>query len=264
MFVLEAMSFSQLAPPNRPGYAGRRMLSRTALGTLGLVCAMVGAGCSQQSADTSDQSAGGANPKASAPVAVVAPSGPRWQDLTNEQRVMLRPLAATWDSLASAHKSKWISVAHGVASRPALEQKKMQERMAAWAALTPVERERARLNFAETKKLSPTDRATEWAAYQELSAEEKKRLAEKSKPSPMGAAIALSPVPNDKLTAVPITRRTTQQPEAASISKPQIDPNTLLPKVTPPASSSQSPATPDTATPVDGIAPITIDTVSSN
>jgi hypothetical protein len=114
--------------------------------------------------------------------------------LTNEQRVMLRPLAATWDSLASAHKSKWISVAHGVASRPALEQKKMQERMAAWAALTPVERERARLNFAETKKLSPTDRATEWAAYQELSAEEKKRLAEKSKPSPMGAAIALPPL----------------------------------------------------------------------
>jgi hypothetical protein len=184
--------------------------------------------------------------------------------LTNEQRLMLRPLAATWDSLASAHKSKWISVAQGVASRPAPEQEKMQERMAAWAALTPVERERARLNFVETKKLSPTDRAAEWAAYQELSAEEKKRLAARSTPKPVGAAVALSPVPNDKLTAVPITRRTNLAPDATAITKPQIDPNTLLPKLTPPAPSSPSPANPDTAAPIDGTPRITIDTLSPN
>jgi len=184
--------------------------------------------------------------------------------LTAEQRLTLRPLSATWDSLAGTHKSKWISVAQSIRSRPAAEQQKMQERMAAWAALTPVERERARLNFAETKKLNPTDRAAEWAAYQELSAEEKKRLAAKSAPNPVGASVALSPVPNDKLTAVPITRRSSLQPETAPVTKPQIDPNTLLPKLTPPAPVSPPTANPDAAAPVEGTPRITIDTLSPN
>jgi len=253
-----------LEAPIQPDYRRRRVLGRKALGAVGLACALLLAACSQDSVDSGQLGAENPNSKASAPVAVVAPTGPRWQELTAEQRLTLRPLSATWDSLTSTHKSKWISVAQSIRSRPAAEQQKMQERMAAWAALTPVERERARLNFAETKKLNPTDRAAEWAAYQELSAEEKKRLAAKSAPNPVGASVALSPVPNDKLTAVPITRRSSLQPETAPVTKPQIDPNTLLPKLTPPAPVSPPTANPDAAAPVEGTPRITIDTLSPN
>jgi hypothetical protein len=232
-----------------------------ALSAAALACVLFCGACSQKSEGQGNLGVDNPKTKASAPATAISPTGPHWQELTDEQRLVLRPLAATWSSLASAHKSKWISMAQGVRSRPAAEQQKMQERMAAWAALTPVERERARLNFAETKKLNPVDRAAEWAAYQELSTEEKKRLAAKSPPNPVNASVALSPVPNDKLTSVPVTRRTGLQPDTASVTKPQIDPNTLLPKLTPPVTLIPSP---DTAAPVDNTQRITIDTLSPN
>jgi hypothetical protein len=165
--------------------------------------------------------------------------------LTKHQRHVLQPLATTWDALSAAHKNKWIALANNYSNRTPEDQKKLQSRMAEWAALTPGDRERARLNFAETKKLSPSARAVEWAAYQELSAEEKKRLAEKGVGKPAGAAVAVKPATGDKLTAVPITRRTAQLQESAAIAKPQIDPNTLLPKLVLPAPSVPAPVNPD-------------------
>lgn len=203
------------------------------LGTLSLAGVLSSIACSQQAPDTSARPA----PKVSAsmPAPSVVVSGPRWQELTKHQRLVLQPLATTWDALSGAHKNKWIALTKNYSSLTPEDQKKLQSRMAEWAALTPGDRERARLNFAETKKLSPSERAVEWAAYQELSAEEKKRLAEKGAGKPAGAAVAVTPVTGDKLTAVPITRRTGQLQESAAIAKPQIDPNTLLPKVAIPA-----------------------------
>jgi hypothetical protein len=140
----------------------------------------------------------------------------------------------------------------------------MQARMVEWASLTPAERERARLNFAEAKRLGPVDRAAEWAAYLELSSEEKKRLAAKGTPGIIGAATAIAPVPNDKLTAVPVTRRTGQQTDSPMMAKPQIDPNTLLPKLTAPTPNAQASTVPDATAPLVGTPPITVDTLSPN
>lgn len=187
--------------------------------------------------------------KASAPLAAAARPGPQWNELNAAQHKALHPLAKTWNSLGPAHKNKWIALADNYANRSPEEQAKLQSRMVEWAALTPRERELARLNFAESKKLHPAELAAEWAAYQELSAEEKKRLAAaKATEKPAGAAIAISPASNDKITAVPITRRTAQMPESASIAKPQIDPNTLLPKVVIPA-TPEAASTPEVTTP---------------
>ena len=262
MPLLDSLSSFLSLPADGAGATKLGARGWPTLNMLALACVLACTACTQQKQDAVVLNEGNPNPKASAPVSVVL-AGPRWLELTNEQRLILRPLATTWDSLASTHKSKWIAVTQGFPARSSAEQQKMQERMAAWAALTPVERERARLNFAETKKLNPTDRAAEWAAYQELSAEEKKRLAAKSPPNPVGASVALSPVPNDKLTAVPVTRRTSQQPDAASVVKPQIDSNTLLPKLVQPAPSLPS-VNPDPTAPVGGTPPITIDTLSPN
>lgn len=201
--------------------------------------------------------------KSSAPQAGVVLAGPQWQDLSSSHKKILHPLAGTWNSMGPTHKAKWIALANNFPNRTPEDQAKLQSRMAEWAALTPIERERARLNFAGTKKLSPSERAAEWAAYQELSDDERKRLAAKGGQKPAGAAVAVVPVPNDKLTAVPVTRRTAQQPDAAATIKPQLDPSTLLPKVVIPAPATPAPAGGDGA-PIATVPAINSDTLSPN
>jgi len=115
-------------------------------------------------------------------------------------------------------------------------------RMAEWAELDPKERERARLNFAETKKRALVNRGADWETYQALSPEEKQRLAAQASPKPTGAAVAVKPVDPSKLTPVPVTRRTTEQGDPAKVSKPQLDRNTLLPRPASPTSGVSAPA----------------------
>jgi hypothetical protein len=201
--------------------------------------------------------------KSSAPQSTTVNAGQQWHELSSRHKKVLHPLAGTWNSMGPTHKAKWIALANNFPNRTPEDQAKLQSRMAEWAALSPIERERARLNFAETKKLSPSERAAEWAAYQELSSEERKRLAAKGADKPAGAAVAISPVPNDKLTAVPVTRRTSPQSEAAAAVKPQLDPNTLLPKVVIPA-PAPAPTGTDGPPAAATVPAITSDTLSPN
>lgn len=197
-------------------------------GSLGLA----GGSLWAQPAPTSPQS------RASAPGTVVV-VGSRWSELTPAQRQVLHPLAKTWDSLREVQKSKWIALTQTFSQRSPAEQQIMQSRMVEWAALSPVDRERARLNFAESKKLAPADLAAEWAAYQKLSAEEKRALAARGSGKPGGAAVATTPTPPSKLTSVPITRRTPATEALNTPSRPRLDPKTLLP------------------TPINALAPVT-------
>ncbi len=202
-----------------------------------------------------------------APLPAAQATGSRWQDLTEAQRKILLPLAGTWDTLTSAHKGKWIALTQNYGTRSPEEQKKMQGRMLEWAGLSQSQREQARLNFAETKKISPSARAADWEAYQNLSAEEKRELAAKAKTKPTGAAVAVTPSPPGKLTAVPITRHTPNQDSTTAAVKPKIDANTLLPVAISAPLPAQAPAPapapasapPSTATPV-----INADTLSPN
>ena len=198
--------------------------------------------------------------KASTAVLIASVSGPKWQDLTAAQRQTLRPLAATWDTLNSGHKGKWIALAQNYPNRAPAEQEKMQSRMVEWATLTPSQREQARLNFAETKKISPSARAADWETYQGLSDEEKRKLAARGKAKPTGAAVAVTPVPASKLTAVPITRHTPPQDNATAAVKPRIDPNTLLPlpplaPVTAAPPPPVAPASPESAVSATSLSP---------
>ena len=212
---------------------------------------------------------GQATPPASTPSKpVLAPQtyGPRWQDLTATQKKILQPLSGTWSALSLGHKQKWIALSQSYATRSPAEQEKMQSRMVEWAALTPSQRERARLNFAETKKVSPSTRAAEWETYQGLSTEEKRKLAIKGKGKPTGAAVAVTPVPPSKLTAVPITRHTSPDDAAAAAVKPRIDPNTLLPLPPVAPAPLQVPvAAPPIATPPSLLVPaVNADSISPN
>ncbi len=162
---------------------------------------------------------------------VAAPSSPQWRELTGQQQQSLGPLAGAWDSMGAGQKRKWIALAQNYPTMAPAEQQKLHGRMAEWAALKPKERDLARRNFAETKKISPSERAATWEAYQALSPEEKKKLAERATTrKPVGAAVAIKPVPTSKLAQVPVTRHTPESERAQATAKQAIDRNTLLPQ----------------------------------
>lgn len=169
-------------------------------------------------------------------------SSPNWVELTPQQQQSLKPLADSWDAMADGHKRKWLALSQTFPRLPEPEQAKMHARMAEWAALKPKQREQARLNFAETKKIAPADRAANWEAYQALTDEEKKELALKARKKPASTAIAVKPVSPEKLAAVSVTRRTPEPAKEKQQLKQAIDRHTLLPVTRPPdANTIESP-----------------------
>lgn len=178
-----------------------------------------------------------AGAKPATPVAATAPAAPSkplWQELTPAQQQSLKPLGANWATFSEAHKRKWLAMSKNYASLAPAEQAKLHSRMTEWVSLSQQQRTQARMNFAETKKLPPGEKAAEWQAYQALSPEEKQKLAAKAAPAPAGATAAVKPVPAQKLANVPSTRNGPRAPEVASNntspSAAKVDNRTLLPR----------------------------------
>lgn len=240
---LDSMHFVDLL---RYGQARRQSCSALAVlarVSLPVAVALISVACTQQA---TEQTKGPKTPmqSASAPTSAAQTSGPKWQDLTSAQQRILKPLTSIWNSLDGTSKSKWIAITLNYAARSTAEQQRMQERMAEWATLKPAERERARLNFAETKKLAPTERAADWEAYQGLSAQERNAFAKAGPVKPMGAATAVVPSSPDKLTPVPVTRRTPVSDDATTaVARPNLNPKTLLPAPAVPHETIAVPAT---------------------
>ncbi|MCW5648410.1 MAG: DUF3106 domain-containing protein [Ramlibacter sp.] len=170
-------------------------------------------------------------PRASAPRPTKASSGSGWKELSAAQQRSLEPLAGQWDSLSEGQKRKWIALARNYPRLKPEEQAKVHSRMTEWVALSPQQRTQARLNFADTKRLSAVDKKAKWEAYQSLSPEEKKKLAARATPKPKGVATAVKPVPPQKLARVGKDRPGAKgQPPAGPAS---VDHNTLLPQQKP-------------------------------
>ena len=161
-------------------------------------------------------------------------SRPTWHELTAAQKLALAPLANTWVTLSEAHKRKWIALSQNYPSTPPAEQARMHSRMAEWAALSPQQRNQARLNFAESQKVAPDDKKAKWEAYQALPPEEKKKLAAgaaQAKPAAPPTAVAAHPVPPQKLARTPKSKPEdgSKTPKIAGVPA-QVDQNTLLPQ----------------------------------
>jgi hypothetical protein len=166
------------------------------------------------------------------PQAVRAESQPTWTELTPQQQQSLAPLGASWKTLSTAHKQKWIALSANYPTLPAPEKQLLHSRMAEWAALSPQQRTQARLNFAETQKVAPTDKKAKWEAYQALPPEEKRKLAAgatAAKPPPPPTAPAVQPVPQQKLAKIPKSRKVEGDARIAVVPG-QVDRNTLLPQ----------------------------------
>jgi hypothetical protein len=220
--------------------------TQTARLALGLVFMLgVYAPVNAQTADTSNApaTAAGPAPAQATPKTVLSTVSftPNWSDLTATQKQSLQPLANAWNGLSDGHRRKWIALATNYPTLAPAEQATLHSRMAEWAALKPRERERARLNFVETKKLPAPDRASNWEAYKALSPEERQKLAERAAVKRAGAAATVKPVSPEKLTLVPVTRNTPQPIRELEMSKQQgIDRKTLLPLA--PARTPAAPA----------------------
>ncbi len=240
------VDLSRYRPTRLGAFSARAVVARV---SLPVAIALISVACSQQATEQTN-SPQTPMQSASRPTSAVQTSGPKWQDLTSTQQRILKPLTSIWNSLDGTSKSKWIAITLNYATRSSAEQQRMQERMAEWAALAPVERERARLNFAETKKLAPSERAADWEAYQGLSAQEKKAFAKAGPVKPVGAAVAVVPSSPDKLTPVPVTRRTpTGDDTTTAVARPNLNPKTLLPTPAIPQETIAVPATEPVASP---------------
>lgn len=129
-----------------------------------------------------------------------------WATLSGPQQAALKPLAAQWKNLSNVQKRKWVSLSTNFAQMNAAEKSKLHERMVQWAALSPRQREQARLNFAEIQKITPQQKNEKWQAYQALSPEAKQKLVKSAQPKPPRTALATKPAPPEKLHRVPVAK----------------------------------------------------------
>jgi hypothetical protein len=125
--------------------------------------------------------------------AAPTPSGPTWAELSAGERQALQPLQHQWNGLDSQRKETWRDVANRYASLPPVQQDRLHERMVEWAGMSPAQRNAARINFEELRRLPATERQTRWQAYQNLPAAERQALVTEASKRPPAAPAAPSP-----------------------------------------------------------------------
>ena len=131
-----------------------------------------------------------------------------WEGLKPNQQKILAPLESDWDYLSPDSRKKWIQVSNIYPKMSAQDQERLQSRMASWSNLSQKDRRLARDNYLSSLKFPAEKKAEAWTAYQKLSDEEKKKLAEsqaKKKPTAISAPT---------LQQHPIKQRPTLSPAA--------------------------------------------------
>ena len=106
-----------------------------------------------------------------------------WARLNPQQRSVLAPLERDWSRVTPAQQQKWLEVANRYNTLPPDEKSRVQQRMGEWSKLSPQERASARLNFQEARQLGREERQQQWDAYRALPPEQRRELAERSRPA---------------------------------------------------------------------------------
>ena len=119
----------------------------------------------------------GAHGKSTA-IPVKTPDG-TWEGLNPAQQKILAPLESDWDYILPDGRKKWIYVANIYPKMSSQDQERLQSRMTSWSNLSQKDRRLARENYLASLKFPAEKKAEAWSAYQKLSDEQKKKLAEK-------------------------------------------------------------------------------------
>ena len=184
-----------------------------------------------------------------------------WANLSPPQHQALEPLTGEWPRMSELQKEKWLEIGKRYAKMKPEEQQRLHERMRDWVKLTPAERSAARTNYARAKKLDAEEKHEQWAKYQQLSEEQKKKLAESKLPkrvaklptSPSAAAPTIQ-LPAEALDrSLPVTPA--QLPAPAAAPAPAQAPGsqaTPVPAIAPTASTPVTVAVSAAVAPVAG------------
>ncbi|MCH9848590.1 MAG: DUF3106 domain-containing protein, partial [Betaproteobacteria bacterium] len=81
----------------------------------------------------------------------------KWAELTEQQRSVLAPLSAEWDTLRPWQREKMLDIAEDYPKMDAKKQKRVQKRLNTWSRMTLYERENARKRFQKFNSLSPEE-----------------------------------------------------------------------------------------------------------
>ena len=143
-----------------------------------------------------------------------------WDGLKPAQQKILAPLESDWDYMLPDSRKKWIQVANIYPKMSVQDQERLQSRMTSWSNLSQKERRIARENYLASLKFPAEKKAEAWTAYQKLSDEQKKKLAEseaKKKPTATNApTLQQHPIsPKAALPPVVVTPGSTSTTEGA-------------------------------------------------
>jgi Protein of unknown function (DUF3106) len=86
------------------------------------------------------------------------PARPLWSELSPQQQHILGPLAADWENMDTTRRKKWVTIANRYPKMKPDQQQRLQERMQAWAKLTPEERSIARAKYQKLNELPQPQR----------------------------------------------------------------------------------------------------------
>ncbi|EJN07820.1 DUF3106 domain-containing protein [Herbaspirillum sp. YR522] len=162
-----------------------------------------------------------------------------WTNLSPVQQAALDPLAGEWPKMSESHKEKWLVISKKFAQMKPEEQQRLHERMRDWAKLTPGQRSAARTNYARAKKLDAEEKNEQWTKYQQLTAEQKKKLAQAKLPKRVA-----------KLPTAPSSAAPAIQMPVEALERPV--PAPAMPVISPPAQAASLPAAAPASLPVSG------------
>lgn len=173
-----------------------------------------------------------AQPTQASPSATAVAGSTPWSSLTAEQKSALQPLASQWPTLSQDHQRKWVALTHNFNRLSEDEQATLQGRMSEWAQLSPAQRNQARMNFHEVRRVPADEKRAKWEEYQALPAQERERLAGDRPKPPAGVAPALPSPPGNRVLragAPGTVRGVATSPGTLSPATP-VNSNTLLPQ----------------------------------
>lgn len=177
-----------------------------------------------------------------------------WAHLSAGQHAALAPFATEWDTFSDERKRKWIKIAARFAKMSPEAQKRLHERMSEWVGMTPDQRRVARENYQVSKALPPQARKNAWQAYQQLSPEQKAKLAaaerkrrptivsappsgERSEIRGLNRLVNPPPASGSSVASAPLAGSAASSPAAASAPV-----NTTVPVPPTPMSPSDAPS----------------------
>lgn len=164
------------------------------------------------------QSSGGAPHGKTTAIPAKTPDG-TWDSLNPTQQKILAPLESDWDYMLPDSRKKWIYVSNIYPKMSSQDQERLQSRMASWSNLSQKDRRLARENYLASLKFPAEKKAEAWSAYQKLSDEQKKKLAEmenKKKPNAISApTLQQHTIKQDTTPPPPVAKPRAIAPETA-------------------------------------------------